>query len=943
MKVLKRFAALMTAVIISMSFQTGFALAEETADSQALAFPGAVGGGKYSKGARGNESISVYHVTNLNDSGKGSLRDAVSKSGRIVVFDLDGVIKLKSKLRVPSNTTILAQTAPGEGITLTGYHVETIDGAKDIIIRYLKIRPTDRSGDEPDGLGGRFGTRIIFDHCSVSWGVDELLTLYGGSYEAISKDKPHGSYYTVQNTIVSESLRMSSHIKGAHGYGAIFGADFAGYHHNLLAHHDSRSPRLDREMNGTEVVNNVIYDWGQTNSAYGGEPYSINNKSRNPTRVNYSHNYYNYGPSTKASIRNRIFEFSNGYPDEIKGDFYVSGNYVYNDGAVSEDNKKGLKNPDYANLLDTPVNIGEYNIKPQTAEEAYEEVLANAGATIPKRDAIDARIVNDVKNLTGRVINSEKEVGGGIDINAETTEKRVFEIPKEWIAEKGLSSYAENDVIAEGEYKGYTLIEAYVNEWSEMRENPTNPMITVISPVTAGITDNVNGYSPKRGMWDVISENETINYHAVAMPYGDTEIVKFELYDGNELIKDYGKTVEIDDNISLSAGTHYLTSRAYNSKGEKTQSTEAIVYVKKNGGEIKDFEFTEIGKGKFEGKGGVYAGEDGKYILYGSGTSGKLDYGDSCSYLYKKINGNFDIRVKVDSVPKFENLQVNGLMFRESLDSDSRMAVISDGWLKYGENERIITRTEKGKKSSERFFKDKNGDFVENTSGGENYPIAPYMRMVREDNKIYLYVSQDGVDWENDVRQPETIVFDNLPETVYVGYATDSSDSVSVIPYFSASEFSGLSVIGDDETTTMTSTETTTETTTITSTETTTETTTITSTEVTTEATTMTTSTEATTETTMSTEVTVETTTDKTINRPAEITGDADGDGILTANDAALVLKYVLNPDMTLHNSWKLDEARVDGADVLTINAASEILSKVLNMSYVFSGVKADF
>ncbi len=831
----KKFIALAVSVFMTVSFFPVGILSNDNVSENILAFPNACGGGKYSKGARGSQDIEVYHVTNLkDDNSEGSLRNALSKEGRIIVFDLDGVIKLNSTLRVPSNTTILAQTAPGEGITITNYDVQLQGGAKDVIIRYLKVRPTDKSGDEPDGLGGQFATRIIFDHCSVSWGVDELLTLYAGSYESVkeSEGKPHGSYYTVSNCISSESLRMSSHFKGAHGYGAIFGADVASYHHNLLAHNDSRSPRLDREMNGTEVVNNIIYNWGQTNSAYGGEPYSMHNKSQNPTNVNYINNYYNYGASTKASIRSRIFQFDNKYPDLCKGNYYINGNYVYGNPNVTNNNltseetsfsdktKGGLKNKDLANLLSEPINLGEYQITPDTANEAYDKVLKNVGATLPKRDAIDARIVNDVKNLTGRVINNTTEVGGEIDLNMETTETRVFSIPNDWITQKNLSSYNENDIISEGEYKGYTLIEAYVNEWTDMQDSPTNADITVISPATAGLNNTINGHKVDNGEWAVISESETINYHAIAAPVLGTTIEKFELYDGNELIKNYGNVTEINDNISLPVGTHYLSSRVKNSKGENTQSTTAIVYVKKTGGDLGEFKFEEIGTPKrFSGKGGAYKDENGKYTIYGSGATGAMstsaDKGtesdpkytasnsaDSFSYLYKEVKGNFDIRVKVDSIPKFENQQINGLMFRESLDPKARMAMITDSWLKLGENERIIIRDTANEKSYAKYFKDKNGMVLENNESKGLYyknDASPYMRIVRYDNKIYLYVSKDGEDWINGTRRPYTLTFDNLPETVYIGYATDSADTISTIAYFASSEFSELTIIEGNE------------------------------------------------------------------------------------------------------------------------------------------------
>ena len=174
-------------------------------------------------------------------------------------------------------------------------------------MRYLRVRPTDQNGGEPDGIGGRWNHNIIVDHCSVSWSVDEGLTLYAGS----SEDRTQGGNLTIQNTIGAESLKMSNHFKGSHGYGAIWGGTNSSYHHNLLAHHDSRSPRLDRELQGTDIRNNVIYDWGITNSAYGAEPYSYNSETYNPSNVNWVNNYYKHGPSTASKLFGRLFEVSN--------------------------------------------------------------------------------------------------------------------------------------------------------------------------------------------------------------------------------------------------------------------------------------------------------------------------------------------------------------------------------------------------------------------------------------------------------------------------------------------------------------------------------------------------------------------------------------------------------------------------------------------------------
>ena len=236
-------------VFIILSYMTGLLYAQQPA------FPGAEGWGKYTLGGKGGQ---VIEVTNLNDSGPGSLRTAVSASGpRTVVFRVSGTIELKSNLSISRPfITIAGQTAPGDGICIKKYPI--VINADQVIIRYLRLRLGDESGADDDALSGQFHKHIMIDHVSASWSVDETLSIY------------HCDSVTVQWCLISESMYNSNHEKGHHGYGGIWGGPHGSFHHNLFAHHSSRNPRFASGCGNTDYRNNVIYNWG-FQSVYGAE------------------------------------------------------------------------------------------------------------------------------------------------------------------------------------------------------------------------------------------------------------------------------------------------------------------------------------------------------------------------------------------------------------------------------------------------------------------------------------------------------------------------------------------------------------------------------------------------------------------------------------------------------------------------------------------------
>lgn len=333
-------------------------------------------------------------VTNLNDSGPGSLREAVNASGaRTIVFRVSGRIMLNSALVIRNgDITIAGQSAPGDGICISNNTV-TID-ADNVIIRYLRFRLGDEANVENDALNGRNRQIIIIDHCSMSWSVDETASFYD-----VKK-------FTMQWCIISESLYASVHGKGNHGYGGIWGGQGASFHHNLLSDHTNRNPRFNGsryskqpDLELVDFRNNVLYNWG--NSVYGGEGGS----------ANIVNNYYKPGPATTSSTaKYRVLQYTGWYydasvrPDTLYGGkFYIAGNYVHGYPNATTDNwgvgvhRDGNATAAQVAAARQAAPFSFAPVRTQTAEEAYVSVLDSAGAILPKRDAVDTRIVNEVK------------------------------------------------------------------------------------------------------------------------------------------------------------------------------------------------------------------------------------------------------------------------------------------------------------------------------------------------------------------------------------------------------------------------------------------------------------------------------------------------------------------------------------------------------------------
>ena len=372
-----------------------------------VAFKGAEGCGKYSLGGRGGKE---YVVTSLADDGsEGTLRHAVEAEGpRIVTFAVSGDIHLTAPLNIENPyLTILGQTAPGEGITLRDHNVYIT--ADHVIMRYLRMRLGSEAKVEADAVGARHCRYLIIDHCSISWATDENASFYNFADA------------TIQWCIISEALNSSVHHKGKHGYGGIWGGRNVSFHHNLFAHNNSRNPRFDHprlywnndllHYRGTvDFVNNVVYNWGMK-AIYGGEEGWFNVRN----------NYFRPGPATRTLDGEWLDISTSETTSMIPGNFHVSGNR-YDVSAVRKGNSEG-KLPDYVKITGRQRVYEENSKKPfairvslpeQDADAAYKAVLRSAGAS-QKRDALDRRIISEVKKGLALYKGSVTGIPGIID------------------------------------------------------------------------------------------------------------------------------------------------------------------------------------------------------------------------------------------------------------------------------------------------------------------------------------------------------------------------------------------------------------------------------------------------------------------------------------------------------------------------------------------------
>ncbi len=765
--------------------------------SDILAFPGAEGGGRYTSGGRKGE---VFIVTTLEDNGNdkepipGSLRDAVSQDDRFIVFDVAGVIDLQStlNLRKRKNITIAGQSAPGDGITIAGFETNMSD-SENVIIRHLRFRPGVKnvlSSDSMDAIWGRSMRNVMIDHLSTSWGTDETMSLY------------RAENMTVQWSLISESLTMSGHTKGRHGYGAIMGGVNTTYHHNLLSTHTSRMPRFgggtveadDNDHVGTfDFRNNAIYNWGFNNTYGGGRANS-----------NMVNNYLKAGPGTREEVANQII---NAGEKDKPGNFYVNGNVLEGNPEVSADNSLGIT---YGGGAKEFTNFSEVEfpmdgttpeaLQTTSAEVAYAEVLEKAGATAPKQDAVDGRLKKEVEQGKGRFVNNEAEVGGYPveEIHRDKTEDADRDgLPDSWEEANHLDPTNPEDSM-EITDEGYTYLEEYLNEIVANVEVPQNPEIEIVQPANNEIFKN----------------NEEITIEA--MVDDATDIAKVDFYDSTGHIGTvYSPSTEntYQFTTNLSDGTHFVTAMAIDTNGLETQATAVAVHVNTET-ETGEWQSTDIGDPAIPG---WLSLDDSQITVKGSGKiSGPAD---NFHYAYQEMYGDGEVIVKVDEMAPIDHHAFAGLMIREGLDAGDKAAALGVSFTKGYEYEVKNPETGKVTKMYRNPFaaylvgrSETNGTFdeidenLDSKKAGDASGIAMiedvpmkdeagnfqgyFLKLVRKGDTYQAFGSVNGKDDWIEIGSKEI----PMNKKVYVGLAVDGNQVSNQLHNLNTAKFSSFSL-----------------------------------------------------------------------------------------------------------------------------------------------------
>ncbi|TMR97424.1 Ig-like domain-containing protein [Nonomuraea basaltis] len=706
------------------------------------AFPGAEGAGMYVTGGRGG---AVYEVTTLDDSGPGSLREAVAKSDGTIVFRVSGNIHLKGGLDITgSNLTIAGQTAPGHGISVNGN--ETKIAGNNIILRYLRFRGGDELGTPIDTFTARGVRDVIIDHCSISWGVDECFSVYGNTN------------VTVQWCIIAEGLTNSVHPKGRHGMGGLWGGDNITYHHNLLIHQSARNPRFSFTEGMDMVVdhrNNVIYNYGFT-SCYGGEW---------SNGVNMVANFYKPGPNTLADIAPVIVA-----PGRF-GQWHVSGNHVEGHPDVTGDNTRGITYPvGGITLLPRPVEL-EHGITQQPPAQAYAAVLDQAGAVLPRRDPIDARLIHEARTGTGRAINSQRDVGGWVPLPSDPApaDSDHDGMPDEWERAQGLDpGNADDRNAVDG--NGYTNLERYLH--SIQRAGSRNPEVAITQP------------RPDQ----IFKAGQSMTVQAAAKALDGSSIAKVEFFHEDKKIGEATAAPYQVTWADAADGSYWLTARATDGTGSATTSSIVPVHVNR-ATSVTPWRALDIGDVPIPGHTAL---ADGVLTLKGSGKI--AGWKDSFHFAHQAVGFGkrgevIEITARVDAVSRAHVDAVAGLMVRQDLAPNSPFMLAGLGWSEDGKRAKAIRVASTGTRASVGLYPATSEDPLD---ADKPYWLRLVCRSLPTggDNEFEAFISDNSLAWTR-------IGYERIAmrtSRFYIGLAVDGNQEANAVHHYTTARFSLVKV-----------------------------------------------------------------------------------------------------------------------------------------------------
>lgn len=506
--------------------------------AQTLAFPEATGFGRYTTGARGHSNPQIYLVTNLNDSGPGSFRDAISQEGRFILFKVGGIINVESDMVVPKNTTIAGQTAPGEGIVFYGQRV-MFSGASNTIARYLRIRFGGWAKDK-DASGVSNGANMIFDHMTFTWGTDEVFSVNWDN-KGTSPDN-----ITIQNSIIGHGLHRHNHSAGglmqpSDGKISLIG--------NLYISNKTRNPKV-KGIN--EFVNNVVYNWGNYGNTYGhsesGDAYIMGGDSAGISNVNIINNYFISGPHTGNDVTTPFNRGNSNFYLYGSGNYFDSNKNGVLDGNLVSEDLTGYPTGDANSLQSEPYDYPLKNA-PLTAQQAFDNIVLSVGASYPKRDQVDSLMIADLKSKGTEAFYVYRETdlpfeNGGVGhvYSAPSPQDTDNDgMPDEWEDNNGLNKNDANDaLLVSTSNSPYLNIEVYINGLVNQTPPdflipPSNLNFTNVSttevPPSSSLTinwsdnaDNEDNYVIERSI-DGNSFSEIAQVGANETSYNDSNLV----------------------------------------------------------------------------------------------------------------------------------------------------------------------------------------------------------------------------------------------------------------------------------------------------------------------------------------------------------------------------------------------------------------------------------